>query len=142
MSVDPKIVARIEKLLRLAAPTSGTTEPERQSAALEAAKLFAQHDLCVKPREPVKKRASQPRQPYAAAAAPIVWPPSPPPSQYRRDPFQVRMDGSDWMEGFAARDAVCVDQDCVVMVRRGDPVWMRLKGDHVEYLHRHGPCGW
>lgn len=38
---------RVEKLLRLASPSSGTTDAERTSAALEAAKLFAEHRLVV-----------------------------------------------------------------------------------------------
>lgn len=35
----------IDKLLRLAAPTSGTTEEERSSAALEAARLIQEHGV-------------------------------------------------------------------------------------------------
>lgn len=44
---DDKIVDRVEKLLRLAAPESNTTEGERESAALEAARLIAEHGLVV-----------------------------------------------------------------------------------------------
>ena len=46
MSPD-RAVERVEKLLRLASPSSGTTDAERTLAALEAAKLFAEHDLVV-----------------------------------------------------------------------------------------------
>ena len=55
MSPD-KIVERVEKLLRLAAPRSGSTEPERASAALEAAKLIDEHDLVVSREEKRRKR--------------------------------------------------------------------------------------
>jgi hypothetical protein len=47
---DDKIVDRVEKLLRLAAPDSNTTESERASAALEAARLVAEHGLVVSRR--------------------------------------------------------------------------------------------
>jgi hypothetical protein len=43
-----KVIERAEKLLRLASPTSGSTEHERAAAALEAAKLIAEHDLVVR----------------------------------------------------------------------------------------------
>ena len=44
---DPKIIERIGKLLRLAAPSSGTTVSERSSAALEAAKLIDEHGVAI-----------------------------------------------------------------------------------------------
>lgn len=43
--MDDKVVSLVEKLLRLAAPSSGTTDHERVSAALEAARLIEEHDL-------------------------------------------------------------------------------------------------
>ena len=64
MALEPKIAERIAKLLRLAAPSSGTTEGERASAALEAAKLIAEHKLVVAEPQPVEKprqRRARPR---------------------------------------------------------------------------------
>lgn len=54
-------IERALKLLRLAAPTSGTTEPERISAALECAKLIAEHDLIVVERPAPLPRARPPQ---------------------------------------------------------------------------------
>lgn len=45
MAADPKILTRIGNLLRLAAPSSGTTDAERASAAIEAARLIEEHDI-------------------------------------------------------------------------------------------------
>lgn len=45
MSADPKVLDRLQKLLRLAAPASGTTEHERAAAALEVARLVADFDI-------------------------------------------------------------------------------------------------
>lgn len=44
---DPKVLERIAKLLRLAAPVSGTSEAERASAALEAARLIHEHGVAI-----------------------------------------------------------------------------------------------
>lgn len=60
---DEKILSRIEKLLRLAAPSSNSTEHERASAALEAAKLISEHGLGIGVRvedeKPKSKRATK-----------------------------------------------------------------------------------
>lgn len=42
-----KVIERIGKLLRLAAPSSGTTVAERSAAALEAAKLIDEHGVAM-----------------------------------------------------------------------------------------------
>ena len=60
---DHDIGVRIAKLLRLASPKSGSTEPERASAALEAAKLFGDHDLLIIPAPPPKPKRFRRDQP-------------------------------------------------------------------------------
>ncbi len=70
MPADPKVLDRIEKLLRLAAPTSGTTEAERSSAALELVRLMSEHNVSVRGEEaapPPRRRAPVSRN---------VWMPS------------------------------------------------------------------
>lgn len=65
MTASPKIVERVNKLLRLAAPSGGSTEGERTSAALEAAKLISEHGLTVAeppPPPPKNQRPPQPRR--------------------------------------------------------------------------------
>ena len=59
----PAAIERVLKLLRLAAPTSGTTDHERTSAALEAAKLIMEYDLTVveRPLPAPKERPQPPR---------------------------------------------------------------------------------
>jgi hypothetical protein len=47
MPVDDKTLSRISKLLKLAAPSSNTTVAERESAALEAARLIAEFDVSI-----------------------------------------------------------------------------------------------
>ncbi len=70
--------ARAQKLMALAAPDSGTSEPERISAALEAAKLIARSGLLVLAPEQVRPSAPQPELPpfftpeFAAAAREVV----------------------------------------------------------------------
>jgi hypothetical protein len=61
VAAEPKTLQRIEKLLRLAAPGSGTSEAERTSAALEAARLFASTDAMVVDKPPPPPRQPRPR---------------------------------------------------------------------------------
>lgn len=49
---DLKVIERIGKLLRLAAPSSGTSEHERANAALEAAKLIDEHSIAMQSSTP------------------------------------------------------------------------------------------
>lgn len=60
-----KVLDRVEKLLRLAAPSSNSTEHERASAALKAAELIEEHGLTF--REPSKKSE------HRATVARNVW---------------------------------------------------------------------
>ncbi len=76
-------VDRAMKLLRIAAPNSGATEPERVSAAVEAAKVIAESDLVVAPREitekPRRKSDAESHEPWmhkaraASAASAAAW---------------------------------------------------------------------
>lgn len=60
VKADAKIIERIGKLLRLAAPSSGSTEAERSSAALEAARLIDEHGVAIaEPKDKSKKRVAQ-----------------------------------------------------------------------------------
>lgn len=55
---DPdKVLDRVEKLIRLAAPTSGTTQSERESAALEIVRLICEHNLTLRETPPAEARA-------------------------------------------------------------------------------------
>lgn len=120
-----QLIAQVEKLLRLAAPSSGSTEHERAVAGIEAARLFVEHDLTVQAREPVRRAAA--RQP----APPRRWPPSP-----------MAPPGQNWRRSVAARDSLCDDPDCQGMIFEGDPVWMKMSGFKAKYIHIGGPCGW
>lgn len=55
--VDDKVLARVERLLRLAAPSSNTTLQEREVAAVEAARLIEEHDLVLTRRERRERRS-------------------------------------------------------------------------------------
>jgi len=55
-----RAIERVNKLLRLAAPSSGTTEAERTNAALQAAKIFSENNLTAIYEEPKRKRRPQP----------------------------------------------------------------------------------
>lgn len=128
MAVDQRTLDRVEKLLRLAAPTSGTTDYERSTAALEAARLFSEHNMTVAPPKEVKRRVRPRAAPQRRAAVPSPWvnhSPAPP----------------GWAQSVASRDSYCVDPDCRGPIERGDPVWMRLNGLKAEYLHHDWPCG-
>lgn len=54
--LDEKIRDRIEKLLHLAAPSSGTTDAERASAAIEAARLIQEHAVTFRTEQPKPER--------------------------------------------------------------------------------------
>lgn len=127
MAVDPKIIERVDKLMKLAAPSSGAADPERVVAALEAVRLFSVHDLVVSPREH-KKRAAR-----AKSAAP----PSTTTGGAARSPIPAM-----WRKSIAARDSVCADPECQGLIERGDEVWMKIDGFRVEYLHVGEDCGW
>lgn len=67
---DAKTIRRVENLLRLAKPSGGSSEHERASAALEAAKLIAEFDLVVRNREEAPAPPKRPRTPRARPQRP------------------------------------------------------------------------
>ena len=140
MSVDKKILDRVEKLLRLAAPSSGTTDAERASAALEVAKLVSEHGLEVVKQEAPKRDGGRPRTPRPGAYPPPPWPTGSRSSGAYPPPRPPAPPG--WAQSVAARDAACADPTCRGPIARGEPVWMRMNAFYVEYVHRDGACGW
>jgi len=131
-----RIIHRVEKLLRLAAPSSNTNEHERASAALEAAKLIQEHDLVVAAREkPKPVRVERTRRQRTAQNQSVGWGSVAARPSERGFPL-------GWSRSTAARDSVCADPQCGEIIERGEPVWIRMKGFDVEYLHINGPCGW
>lgn len=124
---DAKTLARIQKLLKLAAPGSNAPLPERESAAIEAAKLIAENDLVVREQErerPAPRRAASPRAPRPAPRQ--SWTPP------------------GWERSIASHPAYCADESCRGVILPGDAVWTRTVltpfGVEIEYLHIEAPC--
>lgn len=138
-----KIAARVAKLLRMAAPTSGATLPERESAAFEAARLFAEHDLDVCERKKAKRTpaaAPPPATPDWRATYDPMWPGYREQEEQRKPRTPPRP--QHWEESYAEHSSFCADPTCGQPISQGDPVYLRYKGGYVlEYLHREsGPC--
>ncbi len=107
----------IKKLLRLAAPSSGTTEAERASAALEAARLIAEDNVQI---------GSTP------TSKPV--PPTPPQPRSSGPLYNV------WVLSVASRHCGC--SVCGKLISADDTVWVRVNAKlEREYKHRHGACG-
>lgn len=130
--MDKKVLDRVEKLIRLAAPSSNTTIEERQSAALEACKIIAENDLTVKPKEEKKKRTRHAN----TYSQPQAWGPQAPWGGQAQNPPQ------GWARSRAARDGWCEDPECRGPIAKGDQVWARIIGFDTQYLHLGGDCGW
>jgi len=133
-----KAIERVEKLLRLAAPTSGATPNERESAALEAAKVFSENNLAVVSKDQLDQaakaaKARRPRTPSPVVRTTAVG---------YRAPVPVSYGKPGWQRSVAAMDGVCADPTCSGSIQRGDDVWARTSGSGVEYLHVDGPCCW
>jgi hypothetical protein len=125
MSTDARAraVERVQKLLRLAAPDSGTTEHERANAALEVAKIIAEHGLAVAVPEPVvKKRRATPR------------PQAQPPPQ-RHHSYEYRQwappSGSDWTEADVPSRCNCVV--CGRLLCAGEVGWFAPNHGYRHY---------
>lgn len=117
---------RIENLLRLAAPASGTSEHERASAALEAARLIAEHDLTVVPKETVKVPIRRERTRTKTTSTP----------HGRRYP------GPPWYYCNLGCDVNAHCDACGGHIERG-AVWMRSDGPRAIFRHAgNGPCPW
>jgi hypothetical protein len=113
MPADDKILERVAKLLRLAAPSSGTTDAERASAALEVAKLVEDHsiDLGAVLARPKPKLQHEP---------------------HRTSPHA-------WVLSVALQHCGCAHCHCPISP--GDVVWTRiLPGLEIERRHNYGPC--
>ncbi len=144
MAADPKIVARVQKLLRLAAPTSGATLGERESAAVEAAKLIAEHGVVVGGETKTETRVVYRDRPAAPRRA------APPPGPTRmHTPFGAEYFVQyapnhqwSWRRGIAPRRATCSDPSCNGSIDPGEPVWERESAGQMQYLHMDGPCRW
>jgi hypothetical protein len=110
---DDRAVDRVEKLLRLAAPSSGSTEHERASAALEAARLIEDYDLELRPRVSARRRHARDRQQEGERV-------------------------NAWLLSVALDHVGC--SACGGLISPRDVVWLRIREDHTpEYRHRY--CG-
>lgn len=107
MAADQKTLTRIANLLRLASPSSGTTEAERANAALEVAKLVAKHGLVVAEPPPPAPKRRRPPAPAPRPAPPPYW--QHPPARYQSPPPRVwQGGGSNWTEATVVVPCHCV----------------------------------
>lgn len=138
---DRKVVERVEKLLRLAAPSSNTSEHERASAALEAARLVAEHGLTVSGARPPRAQArerSRPTDPYEYpyneyTYANPWWTNVHNARRTNREPPPPPPDG-DWQLVTVHSGGVCAC--CRTIYSRWDRVW--VSGDQAR--HNYPPC--
>lgn len=111
MPADQKTLQRLSKLLRLAGPSSGTSEAERASAALEAARLIEEHDIDFGAEKP--QRASR--------------------STGRASVKNV------WVLSMAPYNCGCAE--CHKPISKSDIVWIKVQPDlGVLYRHNYGRC--
>lgn len=115
MPADDKILERVAKLLRLAAPSSGTTDAERASAALEVAKLVEEHGIDL----------------GAVLARPR------PQTEHHRPPPKTSPHA--WVLTVALQHSGCAH--CHLPISPGDVVWTRvLPSLDIERRHNYGSC--
>lgn len=110
--MNNKAAERIEKLLRLASPDSGTTEHERMAAALAAAELFAKGDIKIGDR------------PEPAPRAPAPGP--------------VRVVREAWVLTVAIDHVSC--SYCGNKISPRDHVYVRIRSGYAEHRHQQNPC--
>ena len=94
MPASPKILRRIENLIRLANDQS-TTDGERANAAVEAVRLIHEHKVGLVPEPPPK------------------------PARKRVRPSTQQM--SDWKVRIASKNGEC--GECGGSISRGDSIW-------------------
>jgi hypothetical protein len=118
---------RIAKLLRLASPKSGSTEAERASAALEAAKLFGEFELQIVPVPPKRSKRFPTDQPPPQQPPPSRQPASRPATS-ALDFFGInlrdnrpRYSPTDWTAAVVDGDTVCVV--CGSRIDEGEEAW-------------------
>lgn len=109
---DEKIIERIGKLLRLAAPSSGTTVSERTNAALEAARLIDEHGVAM---QSTKSEGSSNGAPKRSTVSHGVW---------------VLTQALDR----------CACSKCGQLISPRDVVWMRVVNLQREFRHNAGFC--
>ncbi len=110
---EAKIIDRIQKLWRLASPTSGSTEAERASAALTALDMMDKHGISL------DINTSN----YRAAAS----------SEERT--YAVR---DVWMRVQSQGHSRC--SACSNLISPGDMIYVRPVRDQFEYEFRHHYC--
>jgi hypothetical protein len=112
MAPDQRIRDRIDKLLRLGAPQSGTTEAERISALQEAARLVAEHDISFSAEPEERPRAKNGSKPVSR---------------------------NTWMLSVALDHCSC--SHCHGLISPRDIIWLRVRADNtIEYRHKYQPC--
>jgi len=116
--VDDKILARVERLLRLAAPSSNTTLQEREVAAVEAARLIEEHDLVLTRRER-RGRASREREREASGRRP-----------------RAAASDENWSLRRVQQHTHC--SFCSGLISPGDVVWFNSTSR--RSVHNYDPC--
>lgn len=135
---------RALKLLRLAAPNSGTTDAERTSAALEAAKIIAESHLTVVAGDLPKTReddALAVARAYSRAAARAAaeagfYKTTRRPTPSRKEPRSPNgYTGANWDQVKARNFCLCVA--CGGSIFTGDEAWY---DPHVGFRHYDITC--
>ncbi len=119
MSADPRAraVALANKLLALAAPTSGTTQAEQDSAAQKALKVILDNGLVTAIPEAPTRRKRKPAS-RTQTAQPVYSPP-------------VYYPGSNWTEVYVATPCLCVV--CSTTIFAGDYAWFDSSQGYRHY---------
>lgn len=107
MANDERIRARVEKLLRTAAPNSGASDNERNMAAHEAARLFVEHNFTVAFAPPKRPRQTKP--------------PSDPFAPFTHGSPGPAWSGLAWTEVDLTSDCVCAA--CGRMILTAEVAW-------------------
>lgn len=116
MAVDKKIIDRLENLLRLASPESGTTDHEREVAALEIVRLMVKHSIGF---GEAPERQTSSRGANGGGAS--------------------RVSSHAWVLSKALQHCSC--SNCFSRISPGDIIWIRVMADRtVQFRHDYGPC--
>jgi hypothetical protein len=121
MATDRERAEKVQKLLRLASPTSGAPEPERISAALAAAALFV--ELEGKKKTPRNVEPAAQEDPHAHRG------PTTPPSHV--EPWH--------RSRTSANIPCCASPSCKKPVGMNQACWRRVAAGQVEWLHENCP---
>jgi len=117
-----KAISTIEKLIRVAAPRSGATDPERASAALHVCKLIYENNLIVTTK---KETEHSPRGPRMSDIVDLVV----------RVTSRAQPPADPYRRAIAADDSDCGVDTCDEPILRGETVWRRVKNGEIEYVH-------